>query len=208
MKGCTFHRPIKIMYLLNLLATLRNCADQCPRIHPADTNDLSNLGATSQNVMRTGRKTDRPDLREGVAFKSVLQQSGHLAVHSNDLQSVEIRKGFDGSRTRGKSCFCRIASKTDGYAPASNHQNFNPPTRFEFEHTGHAKQSLDFRKPKRSSESTNPYYLQNSYLNQRPSESLNKVQAAPKAEGKIDFATICTFEKAHATHRFSPDIDG
>ena len=106
MKGCTFHRPIKTLYLLDLLATLRDSADQCPRIHPADTNDLSNLGARSQNVVRTGRKTDRPDLREGVAFESILQQSGHLAVHSNDLQGVEVRKGFDGSRARGKSCFC------------------------------------------------------------------------------------------------------
>ena len=126
MKDCTFHRPIKTLYLLDLLATLRESADQCPRIHPADTNDLSNLGATSQNVMRTGRKTDRPDLREDATFKSVLQQSGHLAVHSNDLQGVEVRKGFDGSGGRGKSYFCRIAKKTDAHAPASSYQNFHP----------------------------------------------------------------------------------
>jgi len=79
------------------------------------------------------------------------------------------------------------------------------PTRFEFKHTGHAKQSLDFRKQKRSFESTNSHNLQTNYQNQ---SVLNKVQVAPKAKGKIDFATICTFEKAHARHRFSPDIDG
>ena len=84
----------------------RDCIDQCTRLPPADTNDLSNLGATSQNVMRTARKADRPNLREGVALKSVLHQSGHFVVHSNDLQGVEVRKGFDRLYTGGKNCFC------------------------------------------------------------------------------------------------------
>ena len=85
MKSCTFHRSTKTLYLLDLLAMLRDCADQCTRIPLADTNDLSNLGATSQNVMRTARKTDNPYLRKDVALKSVLQQGGHFVVHSNDL---------------------------------------------------------------------------------------------------------------------------
>ena len=85
MKGCTFHRPIKTLYLLDLLAMFCDSAGQHARIHPAGTNDLSDLGATSQNVMRTTRKADRPYLTEEVAFKSVLQHSGHFVARSNDL---------------------------------------------------------------------------------------------------------------------------
>jgi len=64
---------------------LRDSADQWTRVQLVDADDLPNLRATSQNVMRIGRKTDRPNLREDMALKRVLQQSGHFVGRSNDL---------------------------------------------------------------------------------------------------------------------------
>jgi len=56
--------------------------------------------------MRMARKSDRPNLREDVALKSVLKQSGYSAVRSSDLQGMEVREGFDSSYPGGKNCYC------------------------------------------------------------------------------------------------------
>ena len=64
------------------------------------------------------RKRDRPNLREDVAFKRVLEHGRHFIVRSNDLQGVEVREGFDGSYTGGENCCYRVARENDTHAPA------------------------------------------------------------------------------------------
>jgi len=87
-KDCTFHdifRTTEPLHLLDLLTTSCNGTNQSARIHPADTNDLSDLGATSQNVMRMDWKADCPNLREDMTLKSILKDGGHFVMRSNDL---------------------------------------------------------------------------------------------------------------------------
>jgi len=207
-KDCTFHNVFcanKPFNLLDLLANLCNSSDQCARVHSVDANNLPNLRATSQNIMSMARKSDCSNLREDVTIKNFLENIRHSVARSNNLQGMKVRESFNDSNTSGKNCCCRIARQNDTHTPARTIRISPLDSDYSvFRRTGYAKQFQDFPKPKSSSESVTLHIL---YTMQQYWSVSSMLQASPRAEGKIDFATTCTSEKGRVTHRSSQDIE-